>query len=148
MASSIETDVALLKKDVDDLKTIHKRLDAAIEKIADVSQSLHTIMAVHEERISKQEESLETQEKRLNDSIQELHSRVTTNSKELRECITNTENRLRETMNEHSRKDNEEFKKLTEQISKRVGLLEKWRWIIIGGSIVIGFAIQKLPIWG
>ncbi len=148
MASSIETDVALLKKDVDDLKTIHRRLDSAIEKIADVSQSLHTIMAVHEERISKQEESLETQEKRLNDSIQELHSRVTTNSKELRECITNTENRLRETMNEHSRKDNEEFKKLTEQISKRVGLLEKWRWIIIGGSIVIGFAIQKLPIWG
>tara|TARA_Y100000385_G_scaffold288708_1_gene356012 strand:- start:1167 stop:1613 length:447 start_codon:yes stop_codon:yes gene_type:complete len=148
MASSIETDVALLKKDVDDLKTIHRRLDSAIEKIADVSQSLHTIMAVHEERISKQEESLETQEKRLNDSIQELHSRVTTNSKELRECITNTENRLRETINEHSRKDNEEFKKLTEQISKRVGLLEKWRWIIIGGSIVIGFAIQKLPIWG
>jgi len=148
MASSLETDVALLKKDVDDLKTIHRRLDSAIEKIADVSQSLHTIMAVHEERISKQEESLETQEKRLNDSIQELHSRVTTNSKELRECITNTENRLRETMNEHSRKDNEEFKKLTEQISKRVGLLEKWRWIIIGGSIVIGFAIQKLPIWG
>ena len=148
MASSIETDVALLKKDVDDLKTIHRRLDSAIEKIADVSQSLHTIMTVHEERISKQEESLETQEKRLNDSIQELHSRVTTNSKELRECITNTENRLRETINEHSRKDNEEFKKLTEQISKRVGLLEKWRWIIIGGSIVIGFAIQKLPIWG
>ena len=35
MASNIETDVALLKKDVDDLKNIHKRLDSAIEKIAE-----------------------------------------------------------------------------------------------------------------
>ena len=51
-------------------------------------------------------------------------------------------------MDEHNRTESEEFRKLTEQISKRVGLLEKWRWIIIGGSIVIGFVIQKLPIWG
>jgi len=29
-----------------------------------------------------------------------------------------------------------------------VGILEKWRWLIIGGSIVIGFILQKMPIWG
>ena len=34
------------------------------------------------------------------------------------------------------------------EISNRVGVLEKWRWLIIGGSIVLGFIIQKLPIWG
>ena len=145
---SIETDVALLQRDVGDLKKIHSRLDSAIEKIADVSQSLHTIMAVHEERITKQEETLETQEKKLHDNIQELHSRITTNSKELRQYISDTETRLREVMDEHNRRESEEFRKLAEQISKRVGLLEKWRWIIIGGSIVAGFAIQKLPIWG
>ena len=145
---TIETDVALLQRDVGDLKQIHSRLDSAIEKIADVSQSLHTIMAVHEEKLTKQEDSLESQEKRLHDNIQELHSRITTNSKELRQYISDTETRLRGVMDEHNRTESEEFRKLTEQISKRVGLLEKWRWIIIGGSIVIGFVIQKLPIWG
>tara|TARA_A100001015_G_scaffold165286_1_gene183734 strand:+ start:2364 stop:2804 length:441 start_codon:yes stop_codon:yes gene_type:complete len=145
---TIETDVALLQRDVGDLKQIHSRLDSAIEKIADVSQSLHTIMAVHEEKLTKQEESLESQEKRLHDNIQELHSRITTNSKELRQYISDTETRLRGVMDEHNRTESEEFRKLAEQISKRVGLLEKWRWIIIGGSIVIGFVIQKLPIWG
>ena len=28
----------------------------------------------------------------------------------------------------------------------RVGVLEKWRWLIIGGSIVVGFIIQKFLI--
>ena len=66
----------------------------------------------------------------------------------MRQYISDTETRLREVMDEHNRRESEEFRKLAEQISKRVGLLEKWRWIIIGGSIVAGFAIQKLPIWG
>jgi hypothetical protein len=148
MASNIETDVALLKKDVDDLKNIHKRLDSAIEKIAEVSQSLHTIMAVHEEKLTRQEENLESQDTKINNSIQELHSRITTNSKELHQQIMDTERRLHETMDKHNRKENEEFKKLAEQISKRVGLLERWRWVIVGAAIVAGFVIQKLPIWG
>ena len=44
---TIETEVELLKREVADMKQIHVRLDSAIEKIADVSTSLHTIMAVH-----------------------------------------------------------------------------------------------------
>ena len=47
-AKTIETEVELLKREVADMKGIHIRLDSAIEKIADVSTSLHTIMAVHE----------------------------------------------------------------------------------------------------
>ena len=46
---SLDTEVELLKLEVTEMKKIHLRLDSAIEKIADVSQSLHTIMAVHEE---------------------------------------------------------------------------------------------------
>ena len=105
---TIETDVALLQRDIGDLKKIHLRLDSAIEKIADVSQSLHTIMAVHEERLTKQEETLETQEKKLHENIQELHSRITTNSKELRQYISDTETRLREVMDEHNRRESED----------------------------------------
>jgi len=60
---TIETEVELLKREVGDMKKIHVRLDSAIEKIAEVSSSLHTIMAVHEEKLIRQEEALEDQKR-------------------------------------------------------------------------------------
>ena len=59
---SVETEIALLKREVGDMKQIHVRLDSAIEKIAEVSSSLHTIMAVHEEKLIRQEEALDEQD--------------------------------------------------------------------------------------
>ena len=76
------------------MKQIHFRLDSAIEKIADVSQSLHTIMAVHEEKIIRQEEQLEDQEKEFSDTVQELHSRITSNAKETSTQMGEMERRL------------------------------------------------------
>lgn len=144
---TIETEVELLKREVADMKQIHLRLDSAIEKIADVSQSLHTIMAVHEEKLIRQEEALEDQEKQFRDNIQDLHSRITTNAKETSQHMSEMERRLVDAMNEHNRKETEQFLKLREELSTRVGILEKWRHLIIGGAIVIGFILQKiLPI--
>jgi len=131
--TNVETEIALLKREVSDMKGIHVRLDTAIEKIADVSSSLHTIMAVHEEKIVRQEEALEGQEKHLRENIQELHSRITSNAKETTQHMSEMERRLQE-----------EFSKLRGELSNRVGVLEKWKWVIIGGSIVAGFILQKL----
>jgi hypothetical protein len=58
------------------------------------------------------------------------------------------ERRLHDAMNEHNRKETEQFIRLREELSTRVGILEKWRYLIIGGSIVIGFALTEiLPIF-
>ena len=133
MKVNVETEIELLKRDVSEMKQIHVRLDTAIDKIADVSSSLHTIMAVHEEKLVRQEEALDEQEKQLRDNIQELHSRVTTNAKETTQHMTEMERRLQD-----------EFSKLRNELSGRVGVLEKWKWVIIGGSIVAGFILQKV----
>ena len=50
-------------------------------------------------------------------------------------------------MNDMERRISEELQKIRNELSDRVGILEKWRWVIIGGSIVAGFIITKLPIW-
>ena len=126
------------------MKGIHVRLDSAIEKIAEVSSSLHTIMAVHEEKLIRQEEALGEQEKEFRDSVQELHSRITTNAKESHQAMGDMERRLVDAMNEHNRKETEQFMKLREDLSTRVGILEKWRYLIIGGSIVIGFSLTEI----
>tara|TARA_B100000085_G_scaffold62363_1_gene55166 strand:+ start:1033 stop:1470 length:438 start_codon:yes stop_codon:yes gene_type:complete len=140
----VETEIALLKREVDDMKQIHVRLDSAIEKIAEVSTSLHTIMAVHEEKLIRQEEALDEQEKKLQENIMELHSRITSNAKETHTAMGEMERRLVDQMNAHSQKEEEHFRKMREELSQRVGILEKWRWLIIGGSIVIGFIVQKV----
>ena len=142
MGNTIETQVELLKREVSEMKDIHLRLDKAIEKIADVSTSLHTIMAVHEEKLIRQEEALETQEKKLQDNIMELHSRITSNAKEQTAQMGEMERRLVDAMKEHNRAETAEFQELRKELQNRVGVLEKWRYLIIGGSIVIGFIIQ------
>lgn len=142
MATNIETEVELLKKEVADMSKLHVRLDKAIEKIADVSTSLHTIMAVHEEKLIRQEEALENQEKKLQDNIMELHSRITSNAKEQTHLMGEMERRLVDAMKEHNRSETAEFAELKKELQSRVGVLEKWRYLIIGGSIVIGFIIQ------
>ena len=130
---SVETEIALLKREVDDMKGIHVRLDSAIEKIAEVSSSLHTVIAVHEEKLARQEETLEENEKHFRDNVQELHSRITTNAKETSQHMSEMERRLLE-----------ELQTIRKEMSNRVGMLEKWKWVIVGGSIVAGFIIQKI----
>ena len=129
----METEIALLKREVDDMKGIHVRLDSAIEKIAEVSSSLHTVIAVHEEKLARQEETLEESERQLRDNVQELHSRITTNAKETSQHMSEMERRLLE-----------ELQTIRKEMSNRVGMLEKWKWVIVGGSIVAGFIIQKI----
>ena len=137
MESDINTEVALLKKEVSDIKVIFSRLDVAIEKISDVSTCVNRMLAVHEEKIANQEEAQIRANTEFTHDIKELHSRVTSNYKELTEMITlqHKEQALH-------------IQQLQNDLNGRVGILEKWRWLIIGGAIVVGFALQKMPIWG
>ena len=137
MSNDITTEVAILKKEVADIKLIFNRLDTAIEKITDVSSSVNRMLAVHEEKIENQEEYVYRANLEFSTNIRELHSRITTNYKELADLMA-----------EHSKQDAINQQKLRDDLNNRVGILEKWRWLIIGGSIVIGFVLQKMPIWG
>ena len=129
----INTEVALLKKEVKDIKFIFNRLDTAIEKITEVTTSVNRMLAVHEEKISQQEEASSRANKEFSNDIKELHSRITTNSKEMRDMIT-----------KYQIEQAAHIENLRSDLNGRVGVLEKWRWLIIGGSIVVGFAIQKM----
>ena len=135
----LETKVELLKQELHDQRKIHDRLDIAIEKLTDVSNSIHRMLAVHDEKITRQEdaiiaaeESIETRRIELSEKIDELHSRITTNTKEIMTAAT-----------VQHKQHTEEIHRLRSDINDRVGILEKWRYIIIGGSIVSGFLLHK-----
>ena len=137
--AELETEVKLLKKELGDQRKIHNRIDVAIEKLTDVSNSIHRMLAVHEEKISRQEEAIEDAEKSLENrrtelstKIDELHSRITTNSKEIMSAASA----------QHIQQ-NKEIQKIKDELAARVGVLEKWRHVLIGCSIVIGFILHK-----
>ena len=134
--NDLSTEGELLKREVKSMNVIHGRLDTAIEKLTEVSNCINRMLAVHEERLGQQEESQHRAEQEFTSDIKELHSRITTNTKEIMSAAT-----------EQHKEHTEAIQKLSDNLHNRVGVLEKWRWIIIGGSIVFGFVIQKLPIW-
>jgi len=126
--AELETEVRLLKKEVQDQAKIHDRLDVAIEKLTDVSNSIHRMLAVHEEKIARQEEAIfeaeqkiEVRRSELLVKIDELHSRVTTNTKEIMTAASA----------QHERQ-NKEIQKMRDELISRVGVLEKWRHVLIG----------------
>ena len=135
----LETTVELLKKELHDQAKIHDRLDVAIEKLTDVSNSIHRMLAVHEEKLTRQEEAILSQEEQLESrrlelshQIQELHSRITTNTKDI---MTNAST-------QHAQQ-NKEIQRMRDELISRVGVLEKWRHVLIGSSIVAGFILHK-----
>lgn len=142
--ADLQTDVELLKKEVQDMKLIHGRLDNAIEKISDVSNSINRMLAVHEEKLSSQEEAIinaeklvETRRIEFTDNVKELHDRITSNNKELTSL-----------MSEQHVEQTQALNKLRQDLHGRVAVLDKFRWLLIGGSIVIGFVLHKMMNFG
>ena len=137
--NKIQTDIALLKKDAKTGELIHQRLEVAVDKLSDCAISLKGMLATQEQKLSKAEQTdddifitLESRRKEWDNDLKELHSRITTNSRELREHQVQSEQTM---LNE--------LRAMKSQLSERVGVLEKWRWLIIGGSIIIGLMMSN-----
>jgi len=140
----LETEVKLLKKELEDQRSVHNRLDIAIEKLTDLSNSIHRMLAVHEEKLDRQDEAitdaggqLEKRRTEILTKIEDLHSRITTNTKEIMAAAAT----------QHA-EQNKEIQKIRDELKDRVGILEKWRHVLIGASIVAGFVLQKYMVIG
>ncbi len=136
---TLKTKVALLEKDAQSSELIHQRLEVAIEKLTDITVSLKGMLVQQETKLQKAEETdndifitLESRRKEWDNDLKDLHSRITTNTRELREHQVISENKM---LNE--------LRNIRTQLDSRVAVLEKWRWIIVGGSIIIGLMISN-----
>ena len=59
MAENGTTDIKVqlegLKKEIENINSINSRIDTAIEKLTDLSTSIKSMLAVHEEKLDQQE---------------------------------------------------------------------------------------------
>ena len=135
----IQTKIALLEKDAKTGEQIHQRLEVAIGKLSDCAISLKAMLATQEQKLAKAEQTdddifitLESRRKEWDSDLKDLHSRISTQARDLRESQYQSENKL---LNE--------IRGVRTQLDQRVGVLEKWRWLIIGGSIIIGLMMSN-----
>jgi len=126
--TEIKVDIESLRKDIENMNTIHNRLDTAIDKLTDVSTSIKSMLAVHEEKIARQEKIDEIIFEKLKDRADEISDVY----RELKKDVEMSEKRLLI-----------EIKSLKNDIGARVGVLERYKWLILGGAIVIGWVLSK-----
>ena len=135
----LKTEIALLKKDAKTGELIHQRLEVAGDKLTEITISLKGMIAQQQTKLERAEQTdddifvtLEARRKECDTDLKELHSRISTQARDLRESQYQSENKL---LNE--------IRAVRTQLDQRVGVLEKWRWLIIGGSIIIGLMVSN-----
>ena len=116
-----------LKKDVQNVNNLNERLDTAIQKLTDVSTSIKSMLAVHEEKISRQEQIDDI----IFGKLKERENEIDKVHRELSKEIQHLEKRLLV-----------EIKTIKLDFGARVGILEKYKWLIMGGAIVIGWILS------
>ena len=112
-------DVAVLKEQNATSADIHDRLDSAIDKLTDIQSGIKSMLAVHEERIVRAEESdveiqsiMENRQETIREDIQTLHGRITDETKEMRQYFND-----------------------------KLHQLEKTKWIMVGVACALGISL-------
>ena len=127
ITTDLKVQIAGLKKDIENVNNLNSRLDTAIEKLTDVSTSIKQMLAVHEEKISRQEQIDEI----IFDKLKERAGEIDQVHRDLSREIQQVEKRLLL-----------EIKQLKLDIGGRVGILEQYKWLLLGGAIVAGWILS------
>ena len=124
----LAVDIEGIKKDIANGNMIHSRLDTAIDKLTDVSTSIKQMLAVHEQKLTQAEKTEEI----LFEKVRERGEELDMVYRDLQSDINQVEKRLLL-----------EMKTLKSCFDGRVSVRERWRWLIIGGALAIGFILAK-----
>ena len=149
----IADNVSYLQQDMAKVGMLVDRLDTTINKLADISNNVSSLLAVHETKLSATEiiskQTVELVEKRrieTDDRLQTIHARISSGEKELSEKIDVQYDEIMRELKEMRIESTTQHNKL----SGRITTMEKWMWAVVGGAGVVGglitIAIKFIPI--
>ena len=146
--NKLAEDMSYLRKDMAVVGALVDRLDTTIDKLTDISNSVSSLLAVHEtkltslEIISKQLADLvEARRVETDDKVQILHERISSGERELKISI---DDQYDELMKEIKAMRAESIVQHN-TLSDRITTMEKWMWAVIGGSAIVGGLITLIP---
>lgn len=144
-------DVSSLQQNMAKFGSLVDRLDITIDKLTEVSTSVSQLLAVHESKLTAQEEYtrhitdlVERRRVDTDDKIKAIGDRIIAGEKDIQNKLDNQYDALLEEI-KAARKDSAgEHKELVD----RIGKIEKWSWIVIGGAVVVGFMLRQINFAG
>ena len=112
------------------------RIEAAIEKLTDVSAELKQMLAVHEQRITQQEKDSDD----LHDVVEKRREELDTKLKDVYNTMREQDNNIVTEITKLRRESSEQHQILSQKINQ----LEKFIWMAIGGGIVVTWFLTNL----
>ena len=143
----IKTEVELLKRDFEQLSGITEKLDVAIDKLSSVASSLDRMIAVHENRLEYHDQIdkelftlIEDRRKEAKEQYETLHQRVGRMRDEFDSELADAMKQIMAEIKDLKERDMKHHMEMSERLSR----LEKWRWMIMGGAVVLGFIAARM----
>ena len=137
--NAVKTDVEILKKDVSNIQGLLGKVDDAIDKIADASNGISQILAVHQSKIDGTAEDIGALAKASEKSDELLHQRIKEKDQEHKDLANDNHEALMDFL-----KDHDERSVVTlEEIFQRIRVLEQWKWVIVGGAAAILYLLSE-----
>lgn len=109
------------------------------------------------ERIAKLEvqvDAIKENVSELKEDVKDLHSRITTGNREILDKIDSMECKLEERMTAAAEVAKLQHREIEvnvradiSNINDRVNVLERWRWMIVGGAVALGYLISYMDIF-
>lgn len=146
--NKLAEDVSYLRKDMAVVGALVDRLDTTIDKLTDISNSVSSLLAVHETKLTSQEilnkqlvDLVEARRIEMDDKVQILHERISSGEREIKEQIDDQYDELMTEIKEMRAESVSQHNTLSERITT----MEKWMWAVIGGSAIVGGILALIP---
>lgn len=138
----LNSSVSSLESDMSVVANLVERLDVTIERLTDVSTKVSQLLAVQGSRLEVQEKQAE----KFYDLLEKRRTETMEDLKELSSKIVNVESDISKEMEDNHKTIIDKIDNIKTSIDTRMSRLERWVWIVLGGSGVVGFLINKIDI--
>jgi uncharacterized phage infection (PIP) family protein YhgE len=142
--NSLKTDVEIIKRDINAIHNFSGKIDDAIEKMAEVSNSISKMLIVHENKLQNHDQQIDG----IKTSLSERKSDFEKQVELLHKRITDMKDENHAEREKYHKEILEALKDIADSnkaLDVRISKLEQWKWYVMGGAAVIGFVLAQVP---
>jgi peptidoglycan hydrolase CwlO-like protein len=112
------------------------KINSLLEQLVAISTDLKAMLAVHDERLNKQEKQTEN----LGTTVEKRREELDTKLKDVYDTMRQQDNNIFAEISKLRQESTEAHKDL----NNRIAQLEKYIWVAIGGGIVLTWAVTMV----
>jgi chromosome segregation ATPase len=144
--AELEKQTFILGKENEMQGKVFVKFEETLEKLQDLTESMHRLLSLHDERIKVNAQVMERIKEEMNNDIRELENRLSKETEALSKKIDDSETRILSKIGELQKSWKEEKSK--SEISDTTMKIFKYKYFIMGAAIVAGFFLHQTGIIG